>query len=238
MEPMAEKTSRWTRRRIAGVIVLVAALGVLLVVTLVKCTPEVYRRTEPLAAHTAAGEDFDTHVVNQVGNVLLDKSGQTRLDLEITEEMVNARISRFLADMQRDGKPVPQALEDARIGFEGGEVVFATRLGSGPASVIVAQRFRLAAEPDGRLRVEPAGTSAGLMPLPGGVLERVRQVIAAELARQQASGAANSSVELWRHILEGFEGKSVALGKGKSQILVESVAVEQGVIRVKGRRAQ
>jgi len=49
----------------------------------------------PMAGNAVAGEDFDTHVINQVGNVLLDKSGATPLDLEITEEMLNARIARF-----------------------------------------------------------------------------------------------------------------------------------------------
>jgi len=139
--------------------------------------------------------------------------------------------------MARDGKPVPQALEDSRIGFEGGEVVFATQLGRGIGSVVVAQRFHLSAEADGRLRVEPGGTSAGLMPLPSGVLDRIRQVVSAELARQQASGSSSATVELWLHILEGLEGKSVSLGKGKNQILVESVEVQPGVIHLKGHRS-
>jgi len=234
---MAESASRWSRRRIAARVLLGVGLILTVLVVLVKWSPAVYRRTVPMAASEAAGQDFDRRVVNRVGNVLLDESGKTPLDLEITEEMVNARIARFLADMERDGQPVPQALADARIGFEPGEVVFATQIGNGLTSIVVAQRFRLAAEADGRLRVEPAGTSAGLVPLPVGVLDRTRQIVSAELARQQASGAPPNTIKLWRSVLQGLEGKSVTLGEGKNQILVTSVEVQQGVVRLKGRRA-
>ena len=92
-----------------------------------------------MGADPQAAARFDDEVVNKVANVYLDKSRQTPLELHLTEDAVNARLVQSLSDLEAAGKTVPPALHDVRVAFEPGEVVLATRVGSGPTAVVVTQ---------------------------------------------------------------------------------------------------
>ena len=227
-------------RASAGRVAKVAAAGLLaaavIILALLKATPGVYRRTAPIGPDPAAVARFNDHVVNQVGNVLLDKSGGTPLDLEITEEMINARVARFLADEVQAGRPVPPVLKDLRVGFEPGSVVVATRVGRGAAGTIVSQYLHLEPAPEGRLIVRPVGTGVGMVPLPGGVLDYARRAVALAIDLRQAEGDDEEALGLWRAILDGLDGKPVPLGKGRRSIQLESIQVERGVLKIQGRR--
>jgi hypothetical protein len=227
------------RARIALTVVAggVAAVAILALASF-KGTPEVYRRTADMGPDPAAVARFNEHVINQVGNVLLDKSGRTPLDLVVTEEMANARIARFLADQAASGKPVSPILRRLRVGFEPTGLVLATEVGSGMTSAIVSQHLRLSADTEGRFCVEPAGTDVGWMPVPKGALDYVRQAVAAALARREARGADETTLQLWRSILDGLDGKPIPLGKGKRRIVLESIELERGVLRMKGYRSK
>jgi len=227
---------KWRIGRWAAAVLLVGAVGVVL---LVKSAPNPYRRTEPMGVDAAALRQFNAGVVNHVGNVLLDASGGTRLDLAVTEAMLNARIAQFLAEEVQAGRAVPPALEHLRVGFEPGSVVLATRLGSGWSSVVVSQHFRLEADDAGRLVVRPAGASAGRLPLPLAPLEPLRQAAARALeqAPGEAAGDEDDAARLWRSVLEALDGEPVHLGSGKRRIVLDEIAVERGVLRVRGHRA-
>lgn len=220
-------------------------LAVGLAAILVKATPGVYERTAPMGPDRAALRAFNKRVVNHVGNVLLDESGGTRLDLAVTEAMVNARIAWFLDEERRAGQEVPAVLAHLRVGFEPGAVVLATRVGRGWSEVVVAQWLRLSADERARLRVEPAGTRVGSLPLPGGFLRTVRASAAEVLARGEGPGASGHAqdeaqkqrLRLAGAILDALDGKPVPLGKGKRRILLETVEVGRGVLRMRGRRA-
>ena len=224
-------------RRLVGAAIAAVVVAAIVAVALLKSTPDVYRRTENLGADEAAIARFNEEVVNKVGNVLLDKSGGTLLELEITEEMANGRLARLIEDQEGAGRRVPQVLRDARIGFEPGRMVLATRLGSGASSVVVCQDLRLVVEPDGQLRVEPAGLAAGILPLPGGVMGEVRRAVAGHLERLIAAKADKDTADVWRTGLDALEGKPIPVGKGKNRILLDRIEVDRGVIKVQGHRA-
>ncbi len=233
------RTRRIVRGLLAGAL-LVLALGVVLV----KSTPDVYERTASMGIDREAVRRFDRRVVNHVGNVLLDESGGTALDLEVTEAMVNARIAQFLAEERRAGRTVPAVLAHLRVGFEPGAVVLATRLGQGWSGVVASQWFGLSADRQGRLRAEPAGATLGALPMPGGFLDAVRGWAAGVLPG--ADGAADApdadEQEPHRRVLEAaldaLGGEPVPLGKGKRRIILEAVEVDRGVLRMRGRRAE
>jgi len=205
-------------------------------ILLLKMTPEVYRRTAVMGADEAATLRFNEEVLNKVGNVYLDRSARTPLALKFTEEMVNAVIVQSLDDEERSGRVLPPALRDMRVGFEPGRLVVATRLGQGLSSVIVSQSLRLSATEDGRLIVEPAGTAVGLAALPGGLMDYVRRVLADQAARREADGSDGGTAQVWRAVLEALDGKPVPLGKGKKRIILDSVEIERGVLRITGHR--
>ena len=233
----SNRLSRRTRITLAAAAGGLVVVAILVLISL-KGTPEVYRRTAHTGLDPDAARQFDEQVVNQVGNVLLDKSGRTRLDLVVTEEMANARIARFLADQAAAGRGVSPVVRRLRIAFEPSGLVVATEVGSGRTSAIVSQYLRLTADPEGRLRVEPAGTGVGWMPVPKDVLDYVRPAVAAALRRGKAGGGDEAALQFWHAILDGLDGKPVSLGKGKHRIVLESVELERGVLRMKGHRGE
>jgi hypothetical protein len=116
-------------------------------------------------------------------------------------------------------------------------MVLATRLGSGVSSVVVSQDLRLAVEPGGQLRVEPAGLAAGVLPLPGGVMGEVRRAVAGQLERLIAAKADKDTADVWRTGLDALEGKPIPVGKGKNRILLDKIEVDRGILKVAGHRA-
>ena len=236
---MAGRKNKRARRRAilvgAGAIALLA-LGVTGV--LMKAPPGVYRRTQEIGADRQAVARFNEEVMNKIGNVLLDRSGGTALELEITEEMINARLAQYVRDEAQAGKDVSPVLLDARIGFEPGRLVVATRVGRGLSNIVVAQYFRLRVDPDGRFRIEPAGTSAGLMPVPGGtVMEHVKRTLEGRLERMKAAQADEETIDFWRTVLEGLDGNPILPGKGRKRIVLDRIDIEPGVLKVLGHRA-
>lgn len=234
---MPNPPPRTSARRLAAIVLAGLLAAAVAVVGLLKATPAAYRRTAPVGPDPAAVARFNEGVVNKVGNVLLDKSGGTPLDLEITEEMINARMARFLADEAEAGRPVTPVLRDLRVGFEPGTVILATRLGSGATGVVVSQDLLLEPTPEGDLRVRPGATAVGLVPLPGGLMDYARRAVALALARREEADPDDGTLALWRSILDGLDGKPVPLGRGRKAIRLERVEVERGVLRMTGRRA-
>jgi hypothetical protein len=188
-----------------------------------------------MGADPEAFRAFNQRVVNHVGNVLLDESGGTRLDLVVTEAMVNARIARFLDEQRQAGRPVPAVLARLRVGFEPGAIVLATRLGGGWSEVVAAQWLHLSADEQGRLVTEPAGTRAGSLPLPG-MEGALRAAIMDTALAPQGDDARH--VDVLKAILEAWSGEPVPLGKGKRRIVLDSVEIDRGVLRMQGHRAK
>ena len=241
---MPNSSSNPRRRRLLIGAVVVLVLAVVGAILLLKMTPAVYRRTAAMGADEAATLRFNEEVLNKVGNVYLDRSGRTPLAMEITEEMVNSLLAQALDDEEQTGKALPPALRDMRVGFEPGRLVVATRLGDGLSSVVVSQSLRLSATEDGRLLVQSAGTSGGLLPLPGGLMDYVRRAVAVQAERLEAGGAdpsttlgaGDKTLDVWRAVLEVLDGKPVPLGKGKKRIVLDSVEIERGTLRITGHR--
>ncbi|MBM4018170.1 MAG: hypothetical protein FJ288_07545 [Planctomycetes bacterium] len=220
--------------------IIVIGLGllaaVLVAVALLKWTPDVYRRTAAVGPDDPARGRFNEEVLNRIGNVLLDRSGRTRLELAVTEEMASARLAAVVDEEERAGRTLPAAVRNLRVGFEPGCVVLATRIGRGITSVVISQHLRLEAMPDGALRIEPAGLRAGLVPLPSVLLQDACRT----LARRTAAGRAaedEKSIDFTQYFLEALEGRPVFLGSGRKRILLERVQADRGVLRVEGRRA-
>jgi hypothetical protein len=220
--------------RVAGLSALVALVAVAALVTL---QPDAYLRTAPIGPGHPARTRFDEEVINGILNVLADSSGGTRLDVTITEEMMNARLVAALAAVDAGGMPLPGVLRNVRIAFEPGSIVVATRLGRGHSEVVLSQRLRLAATPDGRLAVQTVALRAGMMPVPRSLCGQVSEALREHVARLKRGGAGEDSLLLWRAALAALEGEPIALRGTKRGIFLEKVEVERGRLHATGRRA-
>ncbi len=232
-EPGARRTLRRRMALVAGALVLVLAALVLAVFW----TPAVYRRTESIGPDPEAVAAFGTEVVNRIGNAMLDESGKTRLDLVLTERMVNARLAASLEAARAGGMALPEALDRLRVGFEPGAVVVATRLGEGAGSVVVAQRLEPTADAEGRLVVADTSLHAGALPLPAAVSDYLREVMRDHAARLRAEDPEDPVADLWAAAAEAAAGKPVPLGKGERRLHVDHIEVRHGELRVAGHRA-
>jgi hypothetical protein len=228
-------------KRIAGLVGAGLAVAAAAGAWLVLATPGFYARTQPIGANHPAKDLFNERVVNGVGNVLLDKSGGTPLDLIITEEMVNARLAKFLEETQARGPGAPglsPALKAMRIGFEPGRLVVATRVGEGLGSLVLSQHLVVAPTPDGRLQVEMAGVQAGYLPLPSRLADHLIRALRLYVDRLEADRADDPTLALWRGVLEALEGKPVALAGKKLGIALDAVQIDHGVLRAQGHRIE
>ena len=225
-------------KRIAGLVGAGLAVAAATGAWLVLATPVFYARTEPIGADHPAKDLFNERVVNGVGNVLLDKSGRTPLDLAITEEMVNARLAKLLEETRARGESLPPALEALRIGFEPGRLIVATRVSGGVGSLVLSQHLIVAPTPDGRLRVETAGVQAGYLPLPSRLANHLVRALEEHVARLEAERPDDPTLALWRGVLEALEGKPVALAGKKLGIALDAVQIDRGVLRARGHRIE
>jgi hypothetical protein len=225
-------------KRIAGLVGAGLAVAAATGAWLVLATPVFYARTEPIGADHPAKDLFNEHVVNGVGNVLLDKSGRTPLDLAITEEMVNARLAKLLEETRARGESLPPALEALRIGFEPGRLIIATRVGGGAGSLVLSQHLIVAPTPDGRLRVETAGVQAGHLPLPSRLANHLVRALEEHVARLEAERPDDPTLALWRGVVEALEGKPVALAGKKLGIALDAVQIDRGILRARGHRIE
>ena len=230
-----------SKRSIIAIVLLAVLLAVLVVLVLLKSVPAAYERAgrgirDPGARETALRQ-FDADVVNHLANVLLDRSAGTRLDVTLTEEMVNARIALYRDEAARNREPVPPALAALRVAFEPGRVVFATRLGRGATSVVVSQDLHVAATADGRLRADLGDLRAGRLPVPGALSQEIAAALGALADEPDAPEEDTTPWDLWRAAVRAMGGEPVPLGRGKKQIRLERIEVERGVMRIEGRRA-
>jgi len=228
------RPSRWRK-------VLLGILGVLLLaavilISLLKWTPAVYERTSIIGPDPDAQAQFNEEVVNKIGNVMLDRSGGTRLDLSITEMMINARIAGFVADLDRSGRHLPAIVQDFRVGFEPGRIVLATGIGRGITRVVVSQDLRVQRLPDGSLQLVPTYVWAGAVPFPAALLAGVQRALTERLM-QEPTAEDEKSVDLGRYGIEALEGNPVFLGKGRKRVLADRIDIQPGIIHVEGHRA-
>jgi hypothetical protein len=230
--------STWSRKRVAAAVGAGLAVVAVVGAWLVLATPGFYARTRPISADHPAKDLFNELVVNGVGNVLLDKSGGTLLDLVITEEMVNARLAKLLEETRARGESLPPALEALRIAFEPGRLVVATRVGEGAGSLVLSQHLIVAPTPDGRLRVETAGVQAGYLPLPSRLANHLVRALEEHVDRLEAERPDDPTLALWRGVLEALEGKPVVLAGKKLGIALDAVQIDRGVLRARGHRIE
>jgi len=225
-------------KRIAGLVGAGLAVVAVVGAWLVLVTPVFYARTESIGAGHPAKDLFNERVVNGVGNVLLDKSGRTPLDVTITEEMVNARLAKLLEETRARGDSLPPALEALRVGFEPGRLILATRVGGGAGSLVLSQHLIVAPTSDGRLRVETAGVQAGHLPLPSRLANHLVRALEEYVDRLEAERPDDPTLALWRSVLEALEGKPVALAGRKLGIALDAVQIDRGVLRARGHRIE
>ena len=231
----------WSRKRVAAAVGAALLVMFLLVAGLVAVTPDFYARTEGVGPDDPAKDLFNERVVNGVGNVLLDKSGRTPLDVTITEEMVNARLAAFLEETRARGPGAPRlppALERLRVAFEPGRVILATRVGEGLASLVLSEHLHLEATADGRLRVETVGVRVGYLPLPSRLADRLTEVLRRHVQQAEAEGADAGALEVWHGVLRALEGEPVTLAGKKLGIALDAVETDRGALRVRGRRIE
>jgi len=225
---------RWILLGILAALLLVLVGGIVLV----KWTPDFYRRTAAVVATDANRARFNEDIVNKIGNVFLDKSGKTDLDLTVTEEMVNIGIAGFVQDQLKAGKPVSAAVQALRVSFEPDTVIVASIVGSGATSVVAAQHMAVEVQQDGTMIVKPSGASAGALPVPDTLVAEARRTLAARLMAKKEPAGEEEGVNFVQCSLDALEGKPVTLGAGRKFIAVDKINIEKGLFRIWGHLAE
>jgi hypothetical protein len=225
---------RWILLGVLGLLLLAAIVGVVLV----KWTPDFYSRTAGIVATEAGRARFNEEIINKIGNVLLDKSGKTALDLTITEEMINVGIAGFVEDQQKTGKGVSSVIQAMRVGFEPDTVIIASIVGSGATSVVAAQHLEAEVQKDGTILVRPSGASAGAMPVPDTLVAEARRAMASRLTAKKNPAEEEEAVNFAQCAMDALEGKPVCLGSGRRFIAVDKIRIEKGLFRIWGHLAE
>ncbi|MCX5682755.1 MAG: hypothetical protein NT049_03620 [Planctomycetota bacterium] len=226
---------RWILLGLLAAILLVGAVGTVLV----KWTPDFYSRTAGVVPTAANRARFDAEIINKIGNVLLDKSGKTDLDLTVTEEMVNIGVAGFVEDQQKAGKSVSAAIQALRVSFEPDTIIVASIVGNGATSVVAAQHLGVEVQKDGTLLVSPSGASAGVLPVPDTLVAEARQTLASRLAgKKKKPEEEEGALDLTQCSMDALEGKPVTLGSGRRYIAVDKVQIEKGLLRIWGHLAE
>ena len=229
------------RKKMLLLVVLLPAAALLALVMLLKCPPLAYHRTGAILQDPAARQEalrrFDEDVVNRFGDVAFDQSGRTRLNVTVTEDMVNARLRQYLDEADRNGERVPHELATLRVAFEPGCMVLAARIGRGATSVVAAQEIRLAATETGLLKVELGALQAGWLPIPRAVADQWRAGLRKMASRPEKAGDEGGADDLWRAVFEAMDQGPVPLGKGKRQIVLEKIEIERGSLHIEGHKA-
>jgi hypothetical protein len=225
--------------RCIGIAMLVTAVAV---AALLKATPDTYRRVAGIGPEDPAAAKFTEQLINPLGNVLLDKSGGTSLDVTLTEDVLNARLAEFLAETRAGGARLPPVLENVRVAFEPGVLFVGTRVGSGSGSVVVSHRLRLSATDDGRLLAETVALRAGMMPVPRSLVGQVAAALRLTIERAERKKGDAGGLAIWHGALDALEGKPVSLvyesGRKVLGIHLEKVEVGRGSLHVVGRRIE
>jgi len=225
---------RWALLIILAALLLAAVVGIVLV----KWTPDFYKRTAVVVANDANRGRFNEEIVNKIGNVLLDKSGKTALDLTITEEMVNIGIAGFVQDQQKGGKAVSSVIQALRVSFEPDTVIVASIVGSGATSVVAAQHMGVEVQKDGAMIVKPSGASAGALPVPDTLVAEARRTLASRMAGKKGPSEEEDPINLAQCAMDALEGKPAFLGSGRRYIAVDKIKIEKGLIRIWGHLAE
>jgi hypothetical protein len=233
-----EKPRNPRRRKILLGLLAAVLLAIVVLAVLVKWTPDFYRRTAGITATEANRSLLNDAVINKIGNVFLDKSGKTDLDLTITEEMVNIGIAAFVEDQQKGGKTVSAAIQALRVGFEPDTVIVASIVGSGVTSVVAAQHLAVEVQKDGTMLVKPSGASAGALPVPDTLVAEARKALASRLGGKPPAGEEEQGVNFAQCAMDALEGKPVYMGSGRRYIAVDKIKIEKGLFRIWGHLAE
>ena len=233
-----EKPRSHRRRWLLGGLLAALVLAPVVGIVLVKWTPDFYRRTAGIVATDANRARFTEEIVNKIGNVLLDKSGKTALDLTVTEEMINIGIAGFVQDQQKGGKSVSPAIQALRVCFEPDTVIVASIVGSGVTSVVAAQHLGVEVQKDGTMIVKPSGASAGVLPVPDTLVVEARRALASRLTAKKTPDEEEGAVNFAQCAMDALEGKPVTLGSGRRFIAVDKIKIEKGLMRIWGHVAE
>lgn len=234
----AEKPRNPRRRWILPGLLAAVLLAIVVLAVLVKWTPDFYSRTAGIRATEANRSLFNDAVINKIGNVFLDKSGKTDLDLTITEEMVNIGIAAFVEDQQKGGKAVSSAIQALRVSFEPDTVIVASIVGSGATSVVAAQYMGVEVQKDGTMLVRPSGASAGVLPVPDTLVAEARRALASRMTAKKNPEEEEGAVNFAQCSMDALEGKPVTLGAGRRYIAVDKIRIEKGLVHIWGHLAE
>jgi hypothetical protein len=238
-DPVETEKPRSPRRRWILLGILAAILLAIVVGTvLVKWTPDFYSRTAGIMPTEANRARFDAEIINKIGNVFLDKSGKTELDLTVTEEMVNIGIAAFVEDQQKGGKAVSAAVQALRVSFEPDAVIVASIVGSGATSVVAAQHMGVDVQKDGTMLVRPSGASAGVLPVPDTLVAEARRALASRMGGKPPASEEEQGVNFAQCAMDALEGKPIYMGSGRRFIAVDKIKIEKGLFRIWGHLAE
>jgi len=187
---------------------------------------------------------FNTQAAKVV-NCLQDSSGGTPLDMTLTDSAINAQI-RSLPPSQL--KQLPGWLGNPQVVFRDGEVVLMGDVAYKGRRTIASFHLDVGVTDQGDLKLEMVKTRAGRMPLPDmvgqatvGHLDRKISTLEAKIkATDNEKKAERMELELMA--LTSMRGllksEPVTLQTRRHRLKLETVQIDDGRIRVVGRRVE
>ncbi|NIA22427.1 MAG: hypothetical protein GWP05_10790 [Anaerolineaceae bacterium] len=181
----------------------------------------------------------------KVNNCLQDTSGGTPLDMTLTDAAINARIRSLPASQLAR---LPAWLSNPQVVFRGGQVVLMGDIDYQGSRTVASFRLDVGVTDQGDLELEMAGTRAGRMPLPDMVGQVAidhldRKIAALEPKIKTADNKKRAQrMELELLALTGMrgllKGEPVTLQTRRHRLKLETVQIDDGRIRIVGRRVE
>ena len=237
------------RRSIAyGLVTAIVALILFVAVSYVlsTATPPGYTRASDYTPQQISDEaaKFNAQAA-KVNNCLQDTSGGTPLDMTLTDAAINAQI-RSLPPSQL--ARLPAWLSNPQVVFRSGKIVLMGDIDYKGRRTVASFHLDVGVTEQGDLELEMAGTRAGRMPLPDMVGESTigrldRKIAALELKIKTAKNEKKTQrMELEQLALTGMrgllKGEPVTLQTRRYRLKLETVQIDDGRIRIVGRRVE
>ncbi len=181
----------------------------------------------------------------KVHNCITDSSGGTPLDITLTDTAINAQIrSRQPAQLDQ----LPHWLDNPQVVFRDGKIVLMGDLDYKGSRTVASFHLDVGVTDQGDLKLEMAGTRAGLMPLPDmvgeatiGHLDRKIAALGSKIKTVDNEKKAQR-MELELMALTGMrgllKGEPVTLETRRHRLKLETVQIDDGRIRIVGRRVE
>ncbi len=237
-----------SRRFIAyGLVVLIVGVPAIAILgwLLVDTEPSGYTRRSDYSAEeleTEAGKLVEA--VNPVINSLLDESGGTPFEINVTDHMVTSHLRVRRREVR---KRLPSWLSNPQVVFRDGTVVLMGEVSRKGADSVLSLHVRMALRDDGRLTLHLSRARAGRLPMPeslqgllaGQVDRRIEEV---ERKLSRVADRHHQLVEAERAALRALarlnHGEDAVVDPREWGVQIDRLEITPGRLHVAGNRTE